>query len=113
MNANRAVVQGVEAEVVNGRLVVRLQLSPGEQPGREAYLPDRELSALLPRSLLVATPAAAPRELLGTIVPILDRQVRGRAVRLWDYRNRRYASFLSWRSVRFREPDGSPVGATP
>jgi hypothetical protein len=102
MRARQAVVQSIEISVENGHLVVRLSVLADRQPGREAYLPDRELSALLPRSLLVGPLRAAPHELLGTIGPILDRLLRGRTVRLWEYRDRSYASFLSWRSVRFQ-----------
>lgn len=100
MRANQAVVRSTRASVENGRLVVRLCIDPASG---EAYLPDREVSALLPRSLLVGTLRAAPPELLGTIGPILERLVRGRTVRVWEYRDRRYASFLSWRSVRFQD----------
>jgi hypothetical protein len=103
MTAHQAVVQSTEASVESGRLVVKLSVLADREPRREAYLPDRELSALLPRSLLVGPLRAAPQELLGTIRPILDRLVRGRTVRLWDYRDRSYASFLSWRAVRFRD----------
>lgn len=100
MRANQAVVRAARPAVENGRLVVRLCLDP---QGPEVYLPDREVSALLPRSLLVGPLRAAPPQLLGTIGPILERLVRGRIVRVWEYRDRRYASFLSWRSVRFQE----------
>jgi len=110
MKAAQAVVQNVEAALENGRLVVRLSLLGEGQPARAAHLPDRELSALLPRSLLVGPLRAAPRELLGTIAPMLDRLVRGRTVRLWEYRDRSYASFLSWRAVRFQDPAGPPQG---
>jgi len=104
MKATQAVVQNVRAELEQGRLVVRLCLYPGQTPGGTAYLPDRELSALLPRSLLVGPLRAAPPELLSTIRPILERLMQGRTVRLWDYRERRYASFLSWRAVRVAPP---------
>lgn len=103
MRAPQGVVRRTKACVENGRLVVRLCLMADDGPELEAFLPDRELSALLPRSLLVGPLCAAPQQLLGTIGPILDRLVRGRAVRTWEFHNRSYASFLSWRSVRFRD----------
>jgi len=67
----------------------------------EAWLPDRELAALLPRSILVGTGRQAPPELLSTIEPMLGRLALGRQVRVWSYRERSYASFLPWKAVRF------------
>lgn len=113
MRGNRAVVQRTEVTVQDGRLVVRLRLAPEALrlapeagAGRAAYLPDRELSALLPRCLLVGRLRGAPPQLLDTIRPMLDRLVRGCTVRVWEFRDRSYAAFPSWRSVRFQEgPD--------
>lgn len=102
MRTQRAVVQQIKPTVESGRLVVRLRLACAGRPCREAYLPDRELSALLPRCLLVGKLGAVPPELLDTIEPVLNRLVRGRTVRVWEYRDRSYAAFLSWRSVRFQ-----------
>jgi hypothetical protein len=87
----------LEAERLKARL--RVVLEAGES--LEAYLPDRELSALLPRSILVGESRQAPPELLSTIEPMLSRLALGRRVRVWSYRERSYASFLPWRPVRF------------
>ena len=67
-----------------------------------ARIPDRELAALLPRSILVANGHAKP-ELLATIGTILNRTVLGRRVRVWESRGQRYLAFLSWRCVRFSD----------
>ncbi|MCD6120320.1 MAG: hypothetical protein J7K04_00615 [Spirochaetales bacterium] len=74
-----------------------------EQSGRvfSAGLPDRELSALVPRSILLGETSSAPENMLDVIESILCKAVRGRTVRYWEYQNREYFSFLSWRAVKF------------
>ena len=82
---------------------LRVEATVRDAQGKEwsALVPDRELATILPRSILAAD-ATAPVTLLDTIVGILERVVVGRHVRLWQYRQRYYLRFLSWRSVRFR-----------
>jgi hypothetical protein len=92
----------------------------------DAFLPDREVSAFLPRSVLLGDarraaprePGAqselgaptelrapgqlkAPRVLLETIGTIIKRMAGGREVRLWKYGDLTYFAFLSWRGVKF------------
>ena len=86
------------------RLKAKLLVAADSGESLAAYLPDRELAALLPRSLLVGNARTAPVELLGTLEPMLGRLAQGRRVRVWSYRDRRYASFLPWRGVRFTAP---------
>ncbi len=87
----------LEGEHLKARL--RVAMPAGER--LEAWLPDRELAALLPRSILVGSERRASPELLSTIEPMLGRLALGRQVRVWSYRERSYASFLPWRAVRF------------
>ena len=95
------------------RVVVTLKTDEGET--MEAQMPDRELSALLPRSILLGSGARAPVSLLGTVQPILARLTEGRRVRIWQYKEKWFLSFPGWRGVRFvEEPaaagQSSPVG---
>ena len=90
--------------IEGSRLRVRLTVCRTDGRRHFAFLPDRELSTLLPRSILLASLRDVPRELLDTIQPMLRHLVRGRMVRLWQYSDRWYASFLSWRTVRFTDP---------
>jgi hypothetical protein len=83
------------------RLKACLRVTAESGESLEAWLPDRELAALLPRSILAGTSRQVPPELLSTIEPMLTRLVLGRQVRVWRYRDRGYASFLPWRGVRF------------
>jgi hypothetical protein len=101
MRAIRGRVDSAQAMLEGERLKARLHVIADSGEACEAYLPDRELSALIPRSVLVGEDTTAPPQLLETIEPILTRLTLARRVRLWSYRERRYASFLSWRSVRF------------
>ena len=95
------------------RLKARLRVATADGQTLEAYLPDRELAALLPRSILVGSERRAPPELLSTIEPMLGRLALGRQVRVWSYRERSYASFLPWRAVRFttETPEKGASGA--
>ena len=72
---------------------------------QNALIPDRELSALLPRSILAPQPTAARAEVADTVAGILRRTVLGRRVRTWEYEAIRYLGFLSWRAVRLAAPD--------
>jgi hypothetical protein len=81
------------------RVVARVRKEDREQI--DAYLPDREVSALLPRSVLVGEARTVPRQLLMTVSSIIRRMTAGRPVRLWRYGDDYYFSFLSWRNVSF------------
>ena len=52
-------------------------------------------------SLLLKTGSRAPRSLLETIGSITDRMCVNRGARVWTYKDRRFFSFPSWKSVRF------------
>jgi len=82
---------------------IRITARIKEQNGRvfSAVLPDRELSALVPRSILLGESSNAPENMLDVIESILRKAVRGRRVRYWEYQNTEYFSFLSWRNIKF------------
>ena len=101
MTRHRGRIDAVQPLIQDSRLRVRLTVCRGDGQRHFAFLPDRELSTLLPRSILLASLREVPRNLLNTIDPILQHLLRGREVRLWQYEEYWYASFLPWRSVRF------------
>ena len=104
MSKNRGRVEAIKPLIEKGRLKVRLTVAAEDGRRRYAYLPDRELSALLPRSILLDCLRDVPQEMLETIDPMMNKLIMGRQVRTWSYAERRYASFLPWRSVRFSGP---------
>ena len=67
----------------------------------EAYLPEREVAAFLPRYLLVGDSTRVPRRLLEVLDPMVRRLAGGRRVRLWRFRDLIYFSFPAWRGVVF------------
>ncbi len=87
--------------LINGQLKVIARISMDNGEILKAYLPDREVSAILPKSILAGKEKAVPQELLETIDPMIKKMAAGRPVRVWSYQDNNYASFLSWRSVRF------------
>ena len=93
------------------RVVVEVRSDSGE--AREVSLPDREVAAILPRSILLGGSCRAPVALLGTLEPIVARMTEGRVVRMWQYADRWYCSFLPWKSVRFVPDDAEPPDAGP
>ena len=95
------VVAAVTARLVDRRLRVEAVVRGAGGRRTAVRVPDRELAALLPRSILAAGGDPAP-QLLETIAAILKRTMVGRRVRVWEDGGRRYLAFLSWRSVRFR-----------
>ena len=112
----KGVVVDVRAAVVGDRLKVGARVNTPDEGVVDALLPDREVAAFLPRSLLLGARGEAPRSLLASLTPILRRFTVGREVRIWSHRAERYFAFPSWRSVRFRADDAqeSPgSGAAP
>ncbi|MDE0229826.1 MAG: hypothetical protein OXJ62_13320 [Spirochaetaceae bacterium] len=109
-----ASVVAVTPRLVNRRLHVEAVVRGAGGLRTAARVPDRELAALLPRSILAAGGDPAP-QLLETIAAILKRTVVGRRVKVWEYGDQRYLAFLSWSSVRFRvgQANGAGRGARP
>ena len=103
----RGLVLSVRPELQAERLkaVVVVKTDSGETV--EAYRPDRELAALLPRSILLGSGTAAHPSLVHTMEPILSRMTEGRRVRVWQYKERWFFSFQPWRGVRFRDTSES------
>jgi hypothetical protein len=97
----KGTVSSVEPVLLKDRLKVVAEVQTDEGKLCKAYMPDREVAALLPRSVLLGDSTKAPPEMLGTIKPILARMTERRSVRLWEYGGRFFFSFPSWRSVRF------------
>ena len=104
MNRLKGRIETVRPLIRGSRLKVQLTVCEPNGQQHVAFLPDRELSALLPRSILLASLREVPRELLETIEPMLNKMIKGRMVRLWQYSQAWYASFLPWRSVHFADP---------
>jgi hypothetical protein len=95
--------------ILNGehlRVVVEVRSDTGEV--REVSLPDREVAVILPRSILLGGSCRAPVSMLGTLEPIVARMSEGRMVRMWQYGERWFCSFLPWKSVRFVPEDAGP-----
>ncbi len=94
-------IKTIQAFLDRDKLRVAAQVNTGNGEILKAFLPDRELSALLPRSILTGKIKDVPRELLSTIDPMIRRLAAGRNVRLWQYEQQYYFSFLSWKNVCF------------
>jgi hypothetical protein len=97
----KGIVAQVRPEILAQRLKVTATVRVESGEAVVAQMPDREVSAILPRSVLVGTARTAPVSLLGTLQPILSRMTEGRQVRIWQYRERWFFSFVAWRGVRF------------
>jgi len=93
------------------RVVAEVRSDAGDV--REVSLPDREVAAILPRSILLGGSCRAPVSMLGTLEPIVARMTEGRVVRMWQYADRWYCSFLPWKSVRFVPEEAGPPDACP
>jgi hypothetical protein len=96
-------------ELQGGRLkvIASVRIDAGEL--LEAQMPDREVSAILPRSILLGATTKAPLSMLDTVRPIVERMSEGRRVRLWLYKERWFLSFQPWRGVRFIDDEPPPV----
>jgi hypothetical protein len=103
----RGTVVAIRPELRSERLSVVATVKADNGETVEAHMPDREVSAILPRSVLLGSVTRAPVELLETVSSILARMTEGRRVRVWEFKDRRFFSFLGWRGVRFVE---TPLG---
>jgi hypothetical protein len=97
----KGIVSAVHPVLKENRLKVIAEVKTDQGDLCEAYMPEREVAALLPRSILLGESTKAHTAILGTIKPILARMTEGRSVRLWKYEGRYFFSFLPWKSVRF------------
>lgn len=97
----KATVEQVQLSIQEGRLKAVATIRTQEGLDTDAFLPDRELSTILPRSMLTPSTRNVPTQLVETMEPMVRRMVKGRIVRMWTYQGSRYISFLSWRGVRF------------
>jgi hypothetical protein len=99
----KGTVDSVKPILMQDRLKVVARVRTEEGMLLEAYMPDRELAAVLPRSVLLGSASRAPRGLLSTMQPILSRMALGRVVRVWTYGDSSYFSFQPWKGVRFTD----------
>ena len=97
----KGTVTCVRSEIQGDHLRVVASVTPESGEPLEAQMPDREVSAILPRSVLVGSSPTAPLSLLETLQPILVRMTEGRQVRVWQYKERWFFSFTAWKGVRF------------
>lgn len=104
----KGVVVRVRPELQAERLKVVVTVRTDSGENVEAHMPDREVSALLPRSILLGSGTTAPLSLMDTVEPILARMTEGRRVRVWQYKERWFFSFQPWRGVRFRPEEIHP-----
>jgi len=107
----RGVVLTVRSEIQAERLMVTVSIRTDSGETVEAHMPDRELAAVLPRSILLGSGSSAHPSLMDTMTPILARMTEGRRVRVWQYKDRWFFSFQPWRGVRFRDTTESPRSA--
>lgn len=84
-----------------GRLRVRLIVNVKTKGYHEAFLGEREIAALLPRSILLPSVRNVPASLLGIIGAILRKMTVGRIARLKENQEETVVSFLSWQNIRF------------
>ena len=97
----KATVEQMRLSVREGRLKAVASVRTQDGIDTEAFLPDRELSTILPRSMLTSSTRNVPIQLIETMEPMVRRMVKGRIVRMWTYEGSRYISFLSGRGVQF------------
>lgn len=100
--------RSIKAKVVDTRIAVenehlRVFVLTCVDGGKtvEAALPQRELSVILPRSILLGEGERQPLDVMEEIKDIVRRFLVGRTVKLREFEGDTYCFFLTWRSVRF------------
>ncbi len=91
----------VQPKISNQKLKVTATIHTKKQGLLQAFMPDRELSALVPRCIMLADKKQALPQLIPAITAMLKRMSLGRTVRIWKYDEHYYFSFIPWREVKF------------
>lgn len=94
-------IRDIRPEILDGKLRVFAGVEEDGGGLVTAELPQRELSTILPRIILLGDGMTPSPGLYESIKAILTRQLIGRGARLWEYDGKRYLGFPSWRSVKF------------
>ena len=97
----KGIIEKIKPVIKNKHLKIVAKIKTEGSRHLSAYLPDREVSAILPRKILLGEEKKVPVSFLKTISPIVRKVSCGRQVRLWKYNDIYYFSFLSWRNVVF------------
>ncbi|MBT3273594.1 MAG: hypothetical protein HN368_10580 [Spirochaetales bacterium] len=92
-------ITDVQLDTSDSRLRIQVLIVDEDNDTRMAELPQREMSTLLPKTILLGDQKSISCELLSTIHSTLVRLITGRAVRTWEYQERLYCGFLSWRNI--------------
>jgi hypothetical protein len=98
----RGYIVDVRPKVREERLRVVARIRTEDWGTVDAYLPDRELAAVLPRAVLLGEKRTVPRKYIKTLSPIIKRVAGGREVQVWRFEDNHYFRFLSWRGIRFQ-----------
>lgn len=94
-------ITAVRPEVIDKRLQLKAEIRCEEGRLTEAIFPQRETAALVPKFILLGSQKTASFGLLETIHSAASGLAIGRTVRIWEYNERLYCSFCSWRDVKF------------
>lgn len=97
-------VKEAKSSLEEDRLRVRMLLQEKEEQFEiEAQLPAREIAAILPREIIVGPNRNPSPRVFEIMNELLAKLAVGRDVRVWEYGDRTYCSFLKWGSIRFLE----------
>lgn len=94
-------ITAVRPEVFEKRLQLKAEIRCEEGQMTEALFPQRETAAIVPKFILLGSQKTASCGLLETIHSTASGLAIGRTVRIWEYNDRLYCSFCSWRDVKF------------
>jgi hypothetical protein len=97
----RGRIISIHPKITRQKLKVLATIQSKSEGLLQAFMPERELAALVPRCILLADKRQAPAQLLSTITVMIKRMALARTVRIWKYREHYYFSFISWGEVRF------------
>ena len=90
----------VKAEKRGERLALVIIVDHEDYGRVSAQLPDREKSALLPRSLLCPEVLELSEGSLPVLTETAEKLIVGRKVKIWKFREEWYCGVPSWRAVK-------------
>ena len=95
----KGVISEVKMGITNGSLRATVLVEGDDGSSIEAGLPQREIAALLPRSVFLGAGDSLTAPLLSDLQSTIEKLLIRRPVELWEYKERMYCGFEKWRNI--------------
>ena len=103
-------IKTVEIDSSSAKLRIFAAIDREDDSLVRAELPQREIATLLPRDILLGEEKTITSQLLETIGVTTKRLLIGRKARVWEYNDKTYFGFPTWRTAKVLSADPAVPG---